>query len=329
MEELVDPALASVRVFLVRDDNKARKLKYNLGHPRVLTFGGAYSGHIRAVAAAGRRDGFATIGVIRGEETLPLNPSLAYAESCGMRLTYLDRGTYRRKHTPEVQAALREQWGDVAILPEGGSNAAAVRGCAELPGEIGGDYDVICCAVGTGGTLAGIAAGLPEGRRAIGFAVLKGAGFLDDEVARLQREAYGRVWPNWSVNLDYHFGGYARSTPVLDDFIAKYRVEGVYVGKMLYGVFDLVRQGVFQPGTRIVAVVTGEPWSPATDQLGSPATDQLGSPATDQIGSAVTDQAWSPAIDQTSTLATHQPSTPVQECGAPTGLDSGDPRCRR
>jgi 1-aminocyclopropane-1-carboxylate deaminase len=313
MEELVDPALDSVRVFLVRDDNKARKLKYNLGHPRVLTFGGAYSGHIRAVAEAGRRDGFATIGVIRGEETLPLNPSLAYAESCGMRLTYLDRGTYRRKHTPEVQAALREQWGDVAILPEGGSNAAAVRGCAELPGEIGGDYDVICCAVGTGGTLAGIAAGLPEGRRAIGFAVLKGAGFLDDEVARLQREAYGRVWPNWSINLDYHFGGYARSTPVLDDFIAKYRVEGVYVGKMLYGVFDLVRQGAFQPGTRIVAVVTGEPWSAATGEPWRPVTDQPCSP--------VTDQPWSPAVDQ--------PSTPVQECGAPTGLDSGDPRCRR
>ncbi|HUR01334.1 MAG TPA: 1-aminocyclopropane-1-carboxylate deaminase/D-cysteine desulfhydrase, partial [Nonomuraea sp.] len=136
MEELVDPALGSVRVFLVRDDNKARKLKYNLGHPRVLTFGGAYSGHIRAVAAAGRRDGFETIGVIRGEERLPLNSSLAYAASCGMRLTYLDRGTYRLKNTPEVQAALRERWGDVAILPEGGSNAAAVRGCAELPGEL-------------------------------------------------------------------------------------------------------------------------------------------------------------------------------------------------
>jgi 1-aminocyclopropane-1-carboxylate deaminase len=281
VEELLDPALGSVRVFLVHDDNKARKLRYNLGPARILTFGGAYSGHIRAVAAAGLRHGFETIGVIRGEEHLPLNPSLAHAVACGMRLDYLDRAAYRLKHTPETQARLRERWGDVTILPEGGSNAAAVRGCAELPGELGGDYDVICCPVGTGGTLAGIAAGLPEGRRALGFAVLKGAGFLTGEVARLQREAYGRVWSNWSINLDYHFGGYARTTPALQRFIAKYQVEGVYVAKMLYGILDLVRQGAFPGGTRIVAVVTG------------------------------------------------QPLTSVAECGAPTGLDSGEPRWRR
>ncbi|MFI7451439.1 1-aminocyclopropane-1-carboxylate deaminase/D-cysteine desulfhydrase [Nonomuraea sp. NPDC049714] len=285
MEELLDPALGAVRVFLVHDDNKARKLRYNLGPARILTFGGAYSGHIRAVAAAGLRHGFETIGVIRGEEHLPLNPSLAHAVACGMRLDYLDRTSYRLKHTPEIQARLRARWGDVAILPEGGSNAAAVRGCAELPGElpgeVAGDYDVICCPVGTGGTLAGISAGLPEGRRALGFAVLKGAGFLVGEVARLQREAYGRVWSNWSINLDYHFGGYARTTPTLNGFIAKYRVEGVYVAKMLYGILDLVRQGAFPRGTRIVAVVTG------------------------------------------------QPSTPVAECAAPTGLDSGEPRWRR
>ncbi|MEU8251183.1 pyridoxal-phosphate dependent enzyme [Nonomuraea sp. NPDC048916] len=262
MEELLDPATTSVRVLLRHDDNKARKLKYNLGHARVLTFGGAHSNHIRAVAAAGRRHGFETIGVIRGEERLPLNPSLAYAVACGMTLTYLDRAAYRLKHTPEVLADLRARWGDVTILPEGGSNAAAVRGCAELPGEIAEDYDVICCPVGTGGTLAGIAAGLPPGKRAIGFAVLKGAGFLAGEVSRLQRAAYGRVWRNWSVDLDYHFGGYARSTPALDGFIAKYQVEGVYVAKMLYGLLDRVRQGAFPDGTRIVAVVTGQPSIP-------------------------------------------------------------------
>ncbi|NBE96209.1 pyridoxal-phosphate dependent enzyme [Nonomuraea sp. KC401] len=279
MEELLDPKLGQIRVFLVHDDNKPRKLRHNLGHRRLLTFGGAYSNHIRAVAEAGRRHGIETIGVIRGEEHRPLNPVLAYAAACGMTLTYLDRATYRRKHTGEVQAGLRERWGDVVILPEGGSNAAAVRGCAELPGEIAGDYDVICCPVGTGGTLAGISAGLPEGRRAIGFAVLKGAGFLADEVARLQREAYRRTWSNWEINLDYHFGGYAKSTPDLERFIAKYRVERVYVAKMLYGILDLARQGAFAPGTRVVAVVTG------------------------------------------------QPSTPVDACGAPTGFDSGEPRC--
>ncbi|KAB8195880.1 pyridoxal-phosphate dependent enzyme [Nonomuraea phyllanthi] len=263
MEEFLDPGLGDVRVFLMHDDNKPRKLKYNLGHSRLLTFGGAYSNHIRAVAEAGRRHGIDTIGVIRGEEHLPLNPSLAYAKACGMTLTYLDRATYRRKHTEEVLARLRARWGhDVAILPEGGSNAAAVRGCAELPGEIAGEYDVVCCPAGTGGTLAGIAAGLPPGRRAIGFAVLKGAGFLAGEVARLQREAYGRTWSNWEINLDYHFGGYAKSTPALDRFIGKYRVEGVYVAKMLYGILDLARRGAFAPGTRVVAVITGQPCTP-------------------------------------------------------------------
>ncbi|GAA4515884.1 MULTISPECIES: 1-aminocyclopropane-1-carboxylate deaminase/D-cysteine desulfhydrase [Nonomuraea] len=277
MEELLDPALGSVRVFLMHDDNKARKLRHNLGHPRVLTFGGAYSNHIRAVAAAGRRHGFETVGVIRGEERLPLNPSLAYAVACGMRLDYLDRDSYRRKDTPEVVARLRERWGDVAILPEGGSNAAAVRGCAELPADIPVPYDVVCCPVGTGGTLAGIAAGLPEGKRALGFAVLKGAAFLAGEVARLQREAYGRVWDNWAIDLGHHFGGYARTTPELTAFAAEHRVERVYVAKMLLGIVGLARRGVFPAGARVVAVVTGQPSTPVA-AWGAPTGFDSGEP---------------------------------------------------
>ncbi|GAA3307333.1 1-aminocyclopropane-1-carboxylate deaminase/D-cysteine desulfhydrase [Nonomuraea dietziae] len=257
MEEMSDPRLGTVRLFLKHDDNKARKLKYNLGPARVLSFGGAYSGHLRALARAGMERGFETIGVVRGEEHLPLNPSLAYARACGMRLVYLDRAAYRLKHTPEVLERLRARFGDVTILPEGGSNAAAVRGCAELPGEIGLDYDVICCPVGTGGTLAGISAGLAPGRRALGFAVLKGAGFLREEVARLQREAYGRVMTNWELNLDYHFGGYAKPSPALDQ-----AYEQVYVAKMIYGILDLAGRGAFAPNSRVVAVVTGQPSTP-------------------------------------------------------------------
>ncbi|NJP90066.1 pyridoxal-phosphate dependent enzyme [Nonomuraea sp. FMUSA5-5] len=272
MDELLDPRLGQVRVFLVHDDNKPRKLKYNLGPEqtgrRVLAFGGAHSNLIRAVAEAGARHGAETIGVIRGEEHLPLNPTLARAAARGMTLTYLDRSTYRRKHTEEVLASLRARWGsDVVILPEGGSNAAAVRGCAELPAEIGHDFDVICCPVGTGGTLAGISAGLPPGKRALGFAVLKGAGFLEGEVARLQREAYGRTWDNWSIDLDHHFGGYARTTPALDAFAARHGVERIYVAKMLHGILDLADRGAFAPGTRVVAVVTGRPFPP----IGEPA----------------------------------------------------------
>jgi 1-aminocyclopropane-1-carboxylate deaminase len=238
--ELHDESLVSrgVRVFLKRDDlihpdlpgNKWRKLKYNLqaaaasGQHTLLTFGGAYSNHIRAVAAAGRLFGYATIGVIRGEEHLPLNPALWYACEQGMRLTYLDRTTYRAKESPEVLDVLREQFGDFFLLPEGGSNAAAVRGAAELPAELTIPYDVICCACGTGATLAGVAAGLPPGKRAIGFSVLKGGEFLVDEVRRLQSD-YGTVTTNWSIELDYHFGGFARRNSTLDRFIDEFTLS--------------------------------------------------------------------------------------------------------
>jgi 1-aminocyclopropane-1-carboxylate deaminase len=266
-----------VRLYLKRDDllhpevpgNKWRKLKYNLetagkhGHARLLTFGGAYSHHIRAVATAGRIFGFETVGVIRGEEHLPLNDSLAYAVDQGMRLTYLDRSTYRRKTEPDVLAALAAEFGPSHVIPEGGSNGLGVRGCAELPAEIDVDVDVICCATGTGATLAGIAAGLPKGaQRAVGFAVLKGGQFLDDEVRRLQQEAFGSATANWSIDYDFHFGGYAKRTAAVDEFIADFEkrhhvtLDWVYEAKMMHGLFARVEEGVFASGTTIVAVLS-------------------------------------------------------------------------
>lgn len=278
ISELADERLArfGVRLHLKRDDlihpeitgNKWRKLKYNLaaareqGHRTLLTFGGAYSSHIRAVAAAGHYFGFATIGVIRGEEHLPLNPTLAYATDRGMRLHYMDRTSYRAKRDKQVVDRLRCELGDFYLVPEGGSNALALRGCAELPAEIPFAFDHICCAIGTGGTLAGIALGLADGQRAIGFSALKGGAFLADEIRRLQAE-YGQVTGNWSVEAGYHFGGYARRDSELDDFIRDFEerhaiaLEWVYVAKMLYGMFALVRSGQVAPGSDIVAVITG------------------------------------------------------------------------
>lgn len=276
--ELSDERLApyGVRLWLKRDDlidpdipgNKWRKLKYNLqaardrGFSRLLTFGGAFSNHIRATAAAGGRFGFETVGVIRGEEHVPLNDSLAYAAGRGMTLTYLDRATYRRKTEPAVLAALTHEFGPCYVLPEGGSNGLAVRGTAELVAEITTDFDVLCCATGTGGTLAGIAAGLSGPRRALGYSVLKGGEFLAGEVRRLQREAYGTATTNWSVEAGFHFGGYAKRTPALDAFVAGFgerhgvTPDRVYEAKMLYGVFAGVEAGVFARGTRIVAVLS-------------------------------------------------------------------------
>ena len=249
------------------DSNKPRKLKYNLqkaheaGASQLLTFGGAYSNHIRAVAAAGRAEGFATIGIIRGEEHLPLNDSLAFAASQGMHLMYMDREAYRTQTSIGMRRFLESRFGEFYLIPEGGSNPEAVRGCAELPAEIAQPFDVICCPVGTGGTLAGIAAGLGPGQRAIGFAVLKG-GFLTKEVAALQQQTYGKVFDNWRVENDYHFGGYAKVPPELNAFAAEFgaehgfEVDRIYVAKMLYGITEMLATGKFTADARIVAVIT-------------------------------------------------------------------------
>jgi 1-aminocyclopropane-1-carboxylate deaminase len=267
--ELVDDRLGNVRVLLKRDDlihpevpgNKWRKLKYNIEPARevgtMLTFGGAYSNHLRAVAAVGRYAGFATVGVVRGEEHLPLNPSLAYAADQGMRLTYLDRSAYRSKTSVEVIEGLGREFGEFYLLPEGGSNTAAVRGCAELPGEIGEAFDVMFCAVGTGGTLAGVAAGLQPGQTAVGVPVLKAS--LEDDVVQLQRAAYGERVGDWQLECGYHFGGYAKRTPTLDAFIDDFearhelRLDWVYEAKMMYALFDQVHR--FAPGTTVVALI--------------------------------------------------------------------------
>ena len=279
LEELREDRItrAGLRLLLKRDDlispdipgNKWRKLKYNLeaakkrGDRALLTFGGAYSNHIRATAAAGYYFGFETVGVIRGEEHLPLNPSLDYAVRHGMRLAYLDRATYREKMSPEVIAMLRRRFGEFYLLPEGGSNAHALRGCAEIPGEVDRWFDLACCPCGTGGTLAGLAQGLGPGQRALGFSVLHGGEFLTREVAALEREAFGAAPGNWSIEYGFHFGGFARRSAALGEFIADFEerhalfLDWVYVGKMMYGIFALAQQGRFPAGNTIVAVITG------------------------------------------------------------------------
>lgn len=267
-----------VRLLLKRDDlihpalpgNKWRKLALNLqeaaGRP-VLTFGGAYSNHLRATAAAGRLLGFPTIGVVRGDELArrPLNPSLARCAADGMRLHFVDRSTYRRKAEPEVLDGLKELFGgDPYVVPEGGSNSLAVRGCTALGRELHGLADVVAVACGTGGTLAGLAAGLAEGRRALGFPVLRG-GFLADEIRELQRRTLGAPTANWSLDERFHCGGYARTTPELDAFAADFEdrhafpVERLYVAKMLYGLLALTEEGSFPKGTTVAAVITGQP----------------------------------------------------------------------
>ncbi len=269
-----------VRLLLKRDDlihpdlpgNKWRKLALNLeaaAGRTVLTFGGAYSNHLRATAAAGRLLGFPTIGVVRGDELArrPLNPSLARCAADGMRLHFVDRPTYRAKASPEVLEGLLSLFGDVEVIPEGGSNAPAAQGCTALGRELTGEVDVAAVACGTGGTLAGLAAGLATGQRALGVAVV-GGGFLAKEVERLQREAFGGPAGSWSLEERFTFGGYARTTPELAAFADGFEdrhglpVERVYVAKLLFALTALAEEGAFAPGTRVGAVITGAPDPP-------------------------------------------------------------------
>ena len=271
LQHLINPFLepVTIRLFLKRDDllhpsisgNKWRKLKYNLltaqkeGFSTLLTFGGAYSNHLSATAAAGQVYGFQTIGVVRGEELAraPLNKTLTFCQSCGMRLHFVSRNEYRSKENPEFLASLIHQFGPCYVLPEGGTNDLAIRGTAEILPEISGQLghppDYVCCPVGTGGTVTGLAQTASPATTVLGFLALK----LPD------------VQPSvhWQALTDYHFGGYAKTTPDLIQFIRTFerqtgvQLEQVYTGKMLYGIYDLARRGYFSDGATVVAVHTG------------------------------------------------------------------------
>jgi 1-aminocyclopropane-1-carboxylate deaminase len=180
-----------------------------------------------------------------------------------MRLTYLDRTTYRAKTSNTVISGLLREFGDFYLLPEGGSNKEAVLGCAELPAELRAPFDVLFCAVGTGGTLAGVAAGVSARHRVIGVPVLKGGAFLEAEIVELQQATYGARVGSWHLECDYHFGGYAKRTPELDSFITDFAarhgllLDWVYEAKMMYALFDQVSRGAFASSTTIVALISG------------------------------------------------------------------------
>ena len=279
LEEVKDPLLKErkISLFIKREDlnhpdlsgNKWHKLKYNLqearkqGKKTLLTFGGAYSNHIYAAAAAGKIFNLNTIGIIRGEEHLPLNPTLSFAKDNGMKLYYLDRTSYRQKNSPEIINHLQEKFGDFYLLPEGGTNEFAVKGCSEIISKINIDFDYVCCPCGTGGTLAGLISGLNGKNFALGFAVLKGASFLKENVNSLLKNCSSDSFQKWDINLDYHFGGYAKMDSVLLDFVKRFTsltkipIEPIYTGKMLFGIYDLASKGYFKEGNVIIAIHTG------------------------------------------------------------------------
>lgn len=246
--------------------NKWWKLKYNLkealskGHRTLLTFGGAYSNHLYATAAAAHEHGLNSIGIVRGEEMRPLSPTLLFAKERGMHLHFVDRQTYRDKAEAVFVRSMVEKFGPFYLMPEGGTNALAIRGCEEWALELNKQisFDYLCLPVGTGGTMAGMINSLKE-KTVIGFSSLKGGEFLVKEIDnKLKHHS-----KNWWVETEYHFGGYAKVNETLINFIKEFesnyhfQLDPVYTAKMMFGIYDLVKKGAFKPKSTILSLHTG------------------------------------------------------------------------
>jgi len=264
-----------VNLYLLRLDtidlysggNKLFKLKYNLeeaqkqGFKKILTFGGAWSNHLAAAAYVNNKP-LSIIAVVRGEEPKIYSDTLNYCKGKGVELHFVSRSDYRNKTEPSFIEELKNTFGNFYLLPEGGANALAVKGCKEIIDYVPSDFDYICTPVGSGGTLAGLTAGLKPHQQAIGFSALKGVDYLMDEVNKLIASSEIQN-PKFSIIGDYHFGGYAKTTAELLSFKTNFEnkfsipLDYVYTSKMMYGIFDRIQKGNFKEGSTIVAIHTG------------------------------------------------------------------------
>ena len=263
----------SISVQIKREDlihpfvsgNKFRKLKYNLlqakeeNQETLLTFGGAFSNHIAAVAFAGKENGFKTIGIIRGDELgrkIAENPTLSFAQNCGMQLEFISREEYRLKSESSFLENLKAKFGSFYHIPEGGTNALAIKGCQEILTEDDAEFDYICCSIGTGGTISGIINSVLPHQKVLGFPALKGD-FLKDEIRNFTQNE------NWEVITEYHFGGYGKVNETLVGFINQFYTENqipldpIYTGKMVFGVIDLIKKNYFPAKSKILLIHTG------------------------------------------------------------------------
>lgn len=245
--------------------NKFRKLKYNLlqataeNQETLLTFGGAFSNHIAAVAFAGNEKGFKTIGIIRGDELaskVSENPTLLFAQNCGMQLEFISREDYRLKSEVSFLENLKQKFGGFYHIPEGGTNDLAIKGCEEILTSEDADFDYICCSVGTGGTISGIINSVLPHQKVLGFPALKGD-FLKEEIRNFVQN------DNWELVTDYNFGGYAKVNAELTVFINHFYLENqipldpIYTGKMVFGVIDLIKKNYFPAKSKILLIHTG------------------------------------------------------------------------
>ncbi len=272
-QQVILPVLSQKKITLhiKRDDlthplisgNKYRKLKYNLIEAKnrdlktLVTFGGAYSNHVAAVAYAGKHHGFKTFGIIRGEEirlTWKDNPTLKLAHEHGMQFVFVSREAYRDKVA--IIEELKKKISPFYLLPEGGTNDVAILGCQEILTNADSEYNFITAAVGTGGTISGIINSTLENQYVLGFPALKGS-FLKEDIRKFAKKS------NWDLQNEYHFGGYGKVSSELVTFINEFKektkipLDPIYTGKMIFGLMDMIRKDYFKPETKILAIHTG------------------------------------------------------------------------
>jgi 1-aminocyclopropane-1-carboxylate deaminase len=264
---------SGLQLFLKREDkihniisgNKYRKLKFNLinakelGFKGLLTFGGAYSNHIPAVAYAAKKNGFKSLGFIRGEEIVNNyleNPTLKYSHDLGMKFKFLSRSNYKLKTNEYFLRKLKKKFKDYYLIPEGGTNALGVLGCQEILNDNDKEFDYICCSVGTGGTICGLINSSNENQKIIGFSSINKNYLLNDITKFVTNE-------NWMLIDDFSFGGYGKVNNELIEFMNNFRLkygillDPIYTSKLVYGVLNLITNNFFKPNSKILMIHTG------------------------------------------------------------------------
>lgn len=251
----------------VAGGNKRYKLKYNLSafHERkcetLLTFGGAYSNHIAATAEACAQHQIPVVGIIRGDElNADSNDVLRFAASRGMKLVFVSRENYKRRNDAEYHSSLKSEYGNIFLLPEGGSNALAVQGCKEILSVETEKYDRIICPVGTGGTVAGIIASAKQYQHITGVAVLEGRDYL---LGLIHSHLHGHeVSASWNLESEHTLGGYANTSEELNNFMRAFTastqipLDRIYSGKVMFALYNMVKAGQLQ-NQNVVFVHTG------------------------------------------------------------------------
>lgn len=246
--------------------NKFFKLYYFLQeaistNKKIITFGGAYSNHLPATASASKALNINCIGIVRGEEPKNLSHTLLFCKDAGMQLKFITREEYSTKTSKEFNAKLNGEFGEHILIPEGGFGITGMKGAALIPNYYkNAEYTHICCAVGTATTLAGLINASQPYQKIIGFSALK---HLEDFEQRIQFLLSDKVYDNYTLITDYHFGGFAKYDKTLiafmNTFYNKFKIptDFIYTSKMMFGIFDLLEKKYFIEGSKILCIHTG------------------------------------------------------------------------